>query len=229
MATPARPAVVLVTTGSSHREDDDGWRAAVAGASAAAAAGIDVVQVREPDLPDRALFALVRNVIRETAGSTTGIVVNNRPDIAMAAGASGVHLRADGLSAARVRTLVPAGFLIGRSIHSLIEAREAAVEGAVDYLFFGTVFPSAGKTPGHHVQGTAALAEVCQSIDVPVIGIGGVTRDNVRELAKAGAGGLAAIGLFRDAVQADPGKLGDVVRDLRAAFAKASVRQHDTP
>jgi thiamine-phosphate diphosphorylase len=220
----ARPAIVLVTTGTASREDDAGWRAALRSASDAAAAGVDVVQIRERNLSDRSLAALVRGVVRETDGSRTAVVVSDRPDIALSARAAGVHLRGDGMSAARVRTLVPPDCLVGRSVHSLAEAHEAAIEGAVDYLFFGTIFRSASKPPGHPIQGTEALATICQSVHVPIIAIGGVTAQNVREVARAGAAGVAAIGLFADA---GSDTLGDVMRELREAFAKEAVESHD--
>ena len=223
----ARPAIFLVTTGAATCEDDKGWHAALESASLAAAAGIDVVQVREPNLPDRALVTLVRLVVRATTGSPTAVVVNNRPDIAVAAGASGVHLRGEGVSAARVRTIVPSGFLIGRSVHSLAEARAAALEGGVDYLFFGTTFRSASKLPGHEVQGAAALAAVCRDTRIPVIAIGGVTLQNAREVAAAGAAGIAAIGLFADAARGQSGRMAQVARELRAAFPKAVGPIHD--
>jgi thiamine-phosphate pyrophosphorylase len=218
MARLGRPAVFLVTSGAARRKVDEGWQAAISGASRAAAAGIDVIQVREPDLPDRALAELVRTVVGETDGSQTMVVVNDRPDVAVSAGAAGVHLRADGMPAARVRMLAPPGFLVGRSVHSLAEAREAALEGAVDYLFFGTVFRSASKSAGHEVQGTEALRIVCQSVGLPVIAIGGITARNAPEIAAAGAAGLAAIGLFAEGSLTEPGGLPALVRELREAF-----------
>src|SRR5688500_13298995 len=107
----ARPAIFLVTSGAARRADDEGWRAVVSSATQAAAAGIDVMQVREPDLPDRSLAVLVRTVVSHLRGSRTTVIVNDRPDIASACGAGGVHLRADGMSALRVRTLLPSEFL----------------------------------------------------------------------------------------------------------------------
>ena len=218
MASLARPAVFLVTSGGARRKADEGWHAAVSGAFQAAAAGIDVIQVREPNLSDRALAELVRTLVRQTDGSQTTVIVNDRPDVAVSAGAAGVHLRGDGMSAARVRTLVPGDFLVGRSVHSLAEAREAVLEGAVDYLFFGTVFRSGSKSAGHEVQGIEALRTVCQSVGLPVIAIGGITARNVREIAAAGAAGLAGIGLFAERFRTEPGGLPALVRELREAF-----------
>jgi len=216
MAGLARPAIVLVTSGAATGEREEGWRAAIASASQAAAAGIDVVQIREPRLTDRSLGALVRCALRETQGSRTAVVVNDRPDIARCCGAAGVHLRADGMSAARVRGLLPGEFLVGRSVHSFAEAGEA--DRAVDYLLFGTVFESPSKSSGHVVQGPAALESICQRVNIPVIAIGGITVANVRKVAAAGAAGVAAISLFADAERTYPGGLSAVVRDLRAAF-----------
>ena len=217
MSKLASPAIFLVTSGRARSEDDEGWRKALRSASTAAAAGIDVVQVREPELPDQPLAALVRSVVAEVSGSPTVVVVNDRPDVALSCRADGVHLRADGLSAARVRTLLPRDALIGRSVHSRVEARESAIEGAVDYLFFGTVFRSGNKAAAHPVQGPAALQAVCQSVSLPVIAIGGVTIDNVGEIAAAGAAGVAAIGLFAERTDARA-DLEALVRQLREAF-----------
>jgi thiamine-phosphate diphosphorylase len=219
MVRLARPAIFLVTSGGSRSENDEGWREAIRASTEGAAAGIDFVQLREPRLPDRALATLVRQVLRESHGSATSVVVNDRPDIALACGAAGVHLRANGLDPARVRSLLAGGMIVGRSVHSLAEAREAGVSGAVDYLFFGTVFPSASKPAGHAVQGTSALRTVCETVRVPVIAIGGISLENVREVAAAGAAGIAAIGLFTARGRTVSIGVQELVRRVRAAFA----------
>jgi thiamine-phosphate diphosphorylase len=213
-----RPAIFLVTAGAATREEDEGWLTALRTAAQAAAAGVDVVQIREPRLTDRALAALVRRALRETNASRTAVIVNDRADVAIACGAAGVHLRADGIAAARVRTLLSSGFLVGRSVHSVTEARAAATVGGVDYLFFGTVFPSASKPHGHQVQGTPGLRAVCESVSVPVIAIGGISVGNVREVRTAGAAGIAAIGLFAESSRTSPSGVSAAVRDVRDAF-----------
>ena len=108
-------------------------------------AGVDIVQLREHDLDARALFHLAGKIVGLTRGSRTRVVVNDRVDVALAAGADGVHLRGDGLHAAIVRRIAPAGFLIGRSVHAVTEAVTEA-EGA-DYLVAGTIWPTPPKTP----------------------------------------------------------------------------------
>jgi thiamine-phosphate diphosphorylase len=178
----------------------------------AAVAGIDLVQVRERGLDDRALLALVRAVLAATAGTAARVLVNDRVDVALAAGAHGVHLRGDSIPAPRVREMSPRGFLLGRSVHALDEAIAIDREGAVDYLIFGTVFPSAGKPRDHQVVGVEALARVCAAVRTPVLAIGGIDAARAVEARRAGARGVAAIGMFAspDAAQA--------VREIRRAF-----------
>ncbi|MBA3884597.1 MAG: thiamine phosphate synthase [Acidobacteria bacterium] len=182
--------------------------------AAAAGAGVDLVQVREPDLNDGALLALVREVVAATCPPTC-VVVNDRADIALAGGAAGVHLRADSVPAASVRGVVPDGFLIGRSVHSVREAEAAAEEGACDYLIFGTVFPSTSKPAGHPVAGLPGLAEVAAAVGarVPVLAIGGISERDAEAIAGTGAAGVAAIGLFASAPD-----LQALVRSLRRPF-----------
>lgn len=212
----SRPIVCLVT--DRHRfMDEDRMVRLVA---AAAAAGIDLVQIRERTLDDRRLFALTRRIVTSVAGTRTRVVVNERCDVALAAGAAGVHLRADSVVAARVRQIAPSGFLIGRSVHSVGEALRAG--DGVDYLVMGTVFATASKSQGTTPAGTGVLAQVCRAVDVPVLAIGGVTADKAGDLAAAGAAGFAAIGLFSDASHAhSDSDLATVLSDLMAAVRRA--------
>ena len=140
--------------------------------------------------------------------------------MALAADAHGVHLKSDSIPTALVRRHVPAGFLVGRSVHTVDEARAAEAEGA-DYLIFGTVFPSGSKPPGHRTAGLDVLAGVTQAVRVPVLAIGGISLNTVAAAAGAGAAGVAAIGLFFDA--AGPmddlrGRITQTVAGLRLAF-----------
>ena len=163
--------------------------------AAAGAAGVHLIQVREPHLEARALFDLVRAAVARLRGLRTRILVNDRLDIALAAGAHGVHLRGVSMSAARVRAGAPPGFLVGRSVHARDEAAQAASAGGLDYLIFGTVFPSASK-PGHDGVGADALRDVVRAVPLPVLAIGGVTAQRVPAIISAGAAGFAAIRLF---------------------------------
>lgn len=182
----------------------------------AAASGLDLIQVRERDLADRDLVALVRAIVAAAAGFHARVLVNDRADVAIAAGASGVHLRADSAAAPDVRSLVPREFLVGRSIHTIDDARAAAAAGGCDYLLFGTVFRSGGKPDGHTVAGVEALRAVCRSVDLPVIAIGGIDEARARESAAAGAAGVAAVDLFLSAPT--EASLRTRVHDVRRAF-----------
>jgi thiamine-phosphate diphosphorylase len=171
--------------------------ALVASVGAAARAGIDLVQVRERDLDGGALVRLVVRCLDASRHTRTRVLVNDRVDVAMAAGAHGVHLRGDAMPAPRVRAIVPPGFLIGRSIHSREEAARVSAEGGLDYLMFGTVFSTTSK-PDVAPAGVQALAEVASASPLPVLAIGGITCATIRALERTGAAGIAAIGVFAD-------------------------------
>jgi thiamine-phosphate pyrophosphorylase len=177
----------------------------VARAAHAAHAGVDVIQVRERDLPDGLLLALVRDIAAAIRGTATKVIVNDRADLAIAAGVAGVHLRGDSAPASRLAAIaaaaasagqVPPGFLIGRSVHSLAEIDAAVADGGCDYLYFGTVFPSEGKPAGHPVAGLEALRQACARSPLPVVAIGGIDEANATLVRDAGAAGFAAVGMF---------------------------------
>ena len=159
----------------------------------AIAAGVDVVQIREPLLEAGALASIVEESVERAHGTKTRIIVNDRVDVALACGAAGVHLKVDSLPAAFVRPLVPPGFLIGRSVHSIAEAMSA---GPVDYLIAGTVWPTTSKTSDVPLLGVEGLGAVVAAVAVPVVAIGGVTWDRLPLVSAAGAAGAAGIEMF---------------------------------
>jgi thiamine-phosphate pyrophosphorylase len=167
---------------------------------AAAAAGVDWVQIREKDLSGRELLALTREAI--AGGGAARLIVNDRLDVALAAGAAGVHLGRESLSARDVVRWcragnAPAEFLVGVSCHSLEETREAESAGA-SYIFFGPVFYTPSKRGMGEPQGMARLAEICRSVAISVVAIGGVSEQNAGECIRAGAAGIAAIRMFQE-------------------------------
>ena len=161
----------------------------------AAAAGVQLVQVRERDLEARSLFELARRLVDAVSGTATRIIVNDRLDVALAAGAHGVHLRSGSFAASRVRRVVPAGFLVGRSVHASDDISTAA--RAADYLVYGNVYETSSK-PGLPAAGLLRLADVVQATSVPVLGLGGVSIERIPALLAAGAAGFAAISMFSE-------------------------------
>lgn len=178
-------------------------------AIAAAEAGADFLQVREKDLDAGELLALVSNIVHQVTGSSLAVLVNDRLDVALAAGAHGVHLPEAGMPPREIRALVAAAFLVGQSVHG-----GRAVEDGADFGLFGTVFPSASKRPGHETAGVNALAAAARRAAVPLLAIGGVDETTVHLLAHA-CSGVAAIGWF---ATSDAQRLSDSVRLARRAF-----------
>jgi thiamine-phosphate diphosphorylase len=192
-------------------------------------AGVDWVQVREKDMSAHELVELVRDAVKAgNAQGSTGkqrqnsrVIVNDRLDVALAAGAAGVHLgrksvnARDAANSCRSGNL-PADFLIGVSCHSLKEAREAEGAGA-SYIFFGPVFDTPSKRALGEPQGVERLAEVCGSVHIPVIAIGGVDASNAPECVRAGAAGVAAIRMFQEA--RDAHALKSTVRKIQQCAA----------
>ncbi len=163
--------------------------------AAAARAGIDLIHVRERDLDARPLAELVRRCVGAVHGTATKVLVNDRVDVAIAAGADGVHLRGDSIAAAAVRSLAGDGFLIGRAVHGSEESAEVVRAGSVDYLLFGTLYPTRSKSADHPVSTLAELSAATR-VGVPVLAIGGITVERAADVARAGAAGIAGIGLF---------------------------------
>jgi thiamine-phosphate pyrophosphorylase len=194
-----------------------GWL--IAQVRAAAHAGVDLVQIREGDLPAAALVALTRRAVDAVRGTRTRVLVNDRADVAYAAGAHGVHLKASSMPPSLVRQLLPAGALVGVSVHDA--ARAAALSADVDYLIAGTVAPSSSKPGGWPTLGLTGLADIVRAAEgVPVLGIGGLGVRSAGQLRQTGARGLAGIDAFLPAVP--PNRFEECVHEtvlaLRLAF-----------
>lgn len=155
----------------------------------AVAAGIEMIQVREKAMATRELAEVVRTIVGIAKGSGTRVLVNDRLDVALATGADGVHLPANGLPLMDVRPRIS---LVGVSTHTLMEALEAE-KGRADFIVFGPVFPTPGKAP----VGIDALGKVASRVRIPVLAIGGITPENAAEALAAGAAGVAGIRMFQ--------------------------------
>jgi thiamine-phosphate diphosphorylase len=180
---------------------------------AAGRAGVDWIQIREKDLAGRELAGVVEQALHRVP-PTCRILVNDRLDVACALGAAGVHLGDRSLPVAEARRLARArsgqkDFLVGVSTHSL-GAAEAAEKAGADYIIFGPIFPTPSKAGYGPSQGIERLEELCRSVSIPVLAIGGITQQNAEACLNAGAEGLAAIRLFQEA-----NDLVGLVRDLR--------------
>ena len=158
--------------------------------AAAVAGGVDMVQIREKDLPGGLLLELVEE-IRRAAGDGALLMVNERADVALAAGAAGVQLGEEGLPVSIAREILGPRQLVGRSVHSVEGAVEAASQGA-DLLVVGTMFATRSH-PGAAAIGPVLINQISQRCNIPMIGIGGINTANLGEVLKAGACGVAVI------------------------------------
>ena len=157
-------------------------------------ADIGALQIREKSLDDRAVLELAREA--RAALPNAVILVNGRLDIALAAGADGAHLPADGVPIDALRRRFGPGVLLGRSTHTFEEVEAALREGA-DYVTFGPVYPTPSKERYGPPRGLDELARASR-LPIPVYALGGVTLSRFGEVAAAGAAGVAGIRLFQE-------------------------------
>jgi thiamine-phosphate pyrophosphorylase len=170
--------------------------------------GVDVVQVREPDLDGRTYVRLVRAIIVARSGAATRVLVNDRADVAIAAGADGIHLRETSVTVANARRLFGPDRLVGRSVHDVVGTGVSTGAGTgvstggsylsgADYLIAGTVFETESKRQQSAMLGLNGLRHVVEAArDCPVWAIGGMTPERVAAVIATGARGIAAIGGF---------------------------------
>ena len=161
-------------------------------------AGVDIVQLREKRLDDEALMSVAREArdLAHAAGAL--LIVNDRPDLAVAAGADGVHLGLQDMDPAAARAIVGPDRLIGLSIHSRAQVTSAL---AADYLGVGPVHPTPTK-PGRAAVGVGLVAYAAQHARAPFFAIGGLDEGNVTEVLAAGATRIAVVRAIANA--ADP-------------------------
>ncbi|OGL38352.1 MAG: thiamine-phosphate diphosphorylase [Candidatus Schekmanbacteria bacterium RBG_16_38_11] len=154
--------------------------------------GVRAVQLREKDLSSRELYDLAKKIRKITREKKALFFINDRIDIALAAGADGVHLGWQSVPADKARKLTGNKFIIGVSTHSLKEALRAQKEGA-DYITFGPVYQTPSKEGLVDFKGPGAVKRVREKINIPLIAIGGIKEVNARDVVLMGADGIAVI------------------------------------
>lgn len=153
--------------------------------------GVTLVQYRAKTASSAEMYAEALQLKALCDSFNVPLIINDRLDIAMAVGAAGVHLGQDDLPCAAARKILGEDYLIGVSAHNPAEAK-AALQSGADYLGCGAVFGTATKADVKKL-GTDGLAAICKAKGLPVVGIGGVTADNYREVRAAGADGAAIV------------------------------------
>ena len=158
--------------------------------AAAVDGGVSLVQLRAKEMPGGLMLSLTNDLLR-TVGGRAVLLVNERVDVAAIAGASGVQLGEQALPAPAAKQLLPPGSLVGRSVHSEDGAAQAMADGA-DFLVVGTMFAT-NSHPGEEPAGPTLMRGVARRCSLPLIGIGGITPDNLDAVVAAGASGVAVI------------------------------------
>ncbi len=181
------PRVYLVTEGGLVPDLAAALRAALAGLPPGAVA----VQLREKRMPGRDLLAMARSLQAVCRAARQPLLVNDRLDVALAAGAAGAHLPSAGIPPEEARRLLPPGALLGVSCHSVADVARAAAGGA-DFATFGPVFDTPSKRAYGEPLGLARLAEAAR-LGLPLLGLGGVDLARAHQVVAAGGHGVAAI------------------------------------
>jgi thiamine-phosphate pyrophosphorylase len=153
--------------------------------------GAEMIQLREKTWPSGTLFPVAQRLRARCRAAGVPFIVNDRVDLALAVDADGVHLGQDDLPPTAARALLKPGMILGLSTHSVEQARTAQAAGA-DYVAVGSMFPTATK-PEFQLVGPALARQVRPVVHVPLIGIGGITPDNVGDVIAAGVDGVAVI------------------------------------
>ena len=158
---------------------------------AALKGGVTCVQLREKDMDDAAFLREAREIRALCRQYEVPFIVNDNVDVAIACGADGIHVGQEDMAAAEVRRLAGEGMILGVSVHTVEEALEAVQNGA-DYLGLGAVFPTSTKTDVEQMP-NKTLRAICDAVDVPVVAIGGINRDNIGKLSGSGVDGVALV------------------------------------
>ena len=183
--------------------------------------GVNIVQLREKDLPAAELYSLALRV-KNIVGNRALLLVNDRLDVAMAAGVDGVQLGESALPVKAARRVAGDSLLLGRSVHSVSGAIEAESQGA-DILTLGTIYPTASH-PGVRTGGPELVREIASAVSIPFLGIGGIDASNAGQVIEEGAAGVAVISAISTAEEPAIAAT-DLCDAMRAAIAHQAVRE----
>lgn len=153
--------------------------------------GVTCVQLREKKLDEAAFLQEARDLCNLCHQYDVPFIVNDNVDIAIACGADGIHVGQEDMAACEVRRLIENDMILGVSVHTLEEARQAIRDGA-DYLGLGAVFPTSTKTDVDQMP-EEILQSICNAAEVPIVAIGGINQDNILRLSKSGVDGVALV------------------------------------
>ncbi len=166
----------------------DGQTGLIARAAAAVRGGASCIQLRLKDVSARDLVGVARELVRAVG---VPVIVNDRADVAIAAGAAGVHLGADDVPPSAIRRIAPAEFIIGASVGNDAEVANA---GGADYVGIGPFFATGSKSDAGEPIGPAVFSRLAAATGLPAVAVGGVTAENAAIAMEAGAAGVAVIG-----------------------------------
>ena len=158
---------------------------------AALKGGVTCVQLREKELDEVAFLQEAKDICALCRRYNVPFIINDNVEIAIACGADGIHVGQEDMAAGKVRRRVGDSMILGISVHTVEEARQAVQDGA-DYLGLGAVFPTSTKMDGEQMS-SETLQTICNAVDVPIVAIGGSNRDNLLKLAGSGVDGVALV------------------------------------
>lgn len=196
-------------TASKHFTIEDQVAEAIAG-------GATMIQIREKNAEIREFVELARRVKDVAVKLGIPLIVNDSLEVAIASGADGLHVGQNDGDVARIRGRLANGEILGVSVHTAREAREAELAGA-DYIGVGAAFPT-GSKDDVSVLSLEALREIAEAVSIPAVAIGGITAENAQLLSGCGLAGIAAI----SAVFAEPDRVRAATERLAAVAAKVS-------
>ena len=180
---------------------------------AAVKGGATGVQLREKELDEAAFLQEAKEICALCRRYNVPFIVNDNVDIALACGADGVHVGQEDMAAGDVRCRAGKDIILGVTVHTVEEARQAVLNGA-DYLGLGAVFPTGTKTDAEQMPGDM-LRAICDSVELPIVAIGGINRDNLFKLSGSGVDGVALVSAIFSAEDIE-----ETCRELRALSEK---------